>query len=141
MHAEVLIPWDFIVARRRSPTLTDGELPLMRVLWRRERATVADVVEALTERPRPAYNTVLTMLRILEEKGYVSHEKDGRAFVYQPRIGEQDARRNALGHLLGRLFDDSPSLLLLNLLEHQPVDADEIARLKRLIEEHEREAG
>jgi len=111
----------------------------MRVLWRRERATVADVVADLDERPRPAYNTVLTMLRILEQKGYVRHEKNGRAFVYEPRIGEQDARRSALRHLLGRLFEGSPSLLLLNLLQHEPVDAAEITRLKRLIEAHQPE--
>lgn len=113
----------------------------MRVLWRRDRATVSDVLADLDERPRPAYNTVLTMLRILEQKGYVSHEKDGRAFVYTARIGAADARRSAVDHLLGRLFDGSPSLLLLNLLEHGPVDASEIARLKRVIEDREREAS
>lgn len=122
-------------------TLTDGELRLMRVLWRRERATVANVLAEIDGRPRPAYNTVLTMLRILEQKGYVSHEKDGRAFVYLPRVGQQEARRSALGHLLGRLFDGSPSLLLLNLLEHEPVDAAEISRLKLLIEARERESA
>lgn len=112
----------------------------MRVLWHRERATVADVVADLNGRPRPAYNTVLTMLRILEQKGYVRHEKVGRAFVYETRIGEHDARQSALRHLLGRLFDGSPSLLLLNLLQHAPVDAAEVTRLKRLIEAHEQES-
>lgn len=126
------------MARRRSVTLTDGELRLMRVLWRRERATVSDVVEGLTEKPRPAYNTVLTLLKILEQKGYVTHEKDGRAHVFKPRIGEADARRSALRHLMGRLFEGSPSLLLLNLLEHEPVDAAETARLRALIDAHER---
>jgi BlaI family transcriptional regulator, penicillinase repressor len=110
----------------------------MRVLWRRERATVSDVVEALTEEPKPAYNTVLTLLRILEAKGYVSHEKGGRAYVFAARIGEQDARRSALRHLMGRLFEGSPSLLLLNLLEHEPVDAEEIGRLRQLIDAHEK---
>lgn len=127
------------MARRKSPTLTDGELRLMRVLWRHDRATVSEVVDALTDEPRPAYNTVLTMLRILEQKGYVTHEKDGRAFVFAARVGEEDARRSALSHLLGRLFDGSPSLLLLNLLEQEPVDAQEIARLKQLIESREKE--
>jgi predicted transcriptional regulator len=127
------------MARRRSIILTDGELRLMRVLWKRTRATVADVLADLDERPRPAYNTVLTMLRILEQKGYVTHEKGGRAFVYVPRVNEAAARRSALGHLLGRLFEDSPSLLLVNLLEHGPMDTAEIGRLKRLIEERERE--
>jgi predicted transcriptional regulator len=129
------------VARRPSITLTDGELRLMRVLWRRTRATVADVLADLDERPRPAYNTVLTMLRILEQKGYLRHQKEGRAFVFVPSVGEQDARRSAIGHLVTRLFEGSPSLLLLNLLEHGPVDADEIARLKRVIEARERKAS
>lgn len=126
--------------RRRSITLTDAELRLMRVLWRRERATVADVLEVLDERPKPAYNTVLTMLRILEQKGYASHEKDGRAFVFVARVGEEEARRSALGHLLRRLFDSSPSLLLLNLLEQEPVDAAEIIRLRQLLDARERES-
>ena len=106
----------------------------MRVLWRLERGTVAEVVAGLDNLDRPAYNTVLTMLRILEQKGYVTHEKDGRAFVFEPRIDEQQARGTALRHLLSRLFDGSPSLLLLNLLEHGPVDAAEIERLRVLIE-------
>jgi BlaI family penicillinase repressor len=109
----------------------------MRVLWRLEQATVAEVLVELDERPRPAYNTVLTMLRILEQKRYVTHEKDGRAFVFRARVGEQEARRSAVGHLLARLFEGSPSLLLLNLLEHEPVNPAEITRLKRLIEARE----
>jgi predicted transcriptional regulator len=111
----------------------------MRVLWRRQRATVSEVVDDIADEPRPAYNTVLTLLKILEQKGYVSHEKDGRAHVFTPRLGEEDARRSALQHLLGRLFDGSPSLLLLNLLEHEPVGADEIARLRDLIDAHDKE--
>ena len=81
------------------------------------------------------------MLRILEQKGYVSHEKDGRAFVYLPRVGQQEARRSALGHLLGRLFDGSPSLLLLNLLRARAGGRDgDQPGSSCLIEAHEREA-
>jgi len=69
------------MSRRKSATLTDGELRLMNVLWDKARATVRDVVAALPSPRRPAYSTVLTMLRILEEKGYARHEKRGRAFV------------------------------------------------------------
>src|SRR5688572_28651198 len=98
------------MARRRSPSLTDGEARLMAVLWDRKHATVADVVAAL--RPRATYSTVQTMLRILEVKGYVAHEKEGRAFVYHPIVDQKQARRRALSHLITRLFNNSPSLLV-----------------------------
>jgi predicted transcriptional regulator len=119
------------MARHRLPTLTDGEARLMHVLWDRGAATVAEVVEAL---PKATYSTVQTMLRILERKGYARHEKIGRAFVYQAVLDRHQARRRALGHLLARLFDNSPSLLVLNVLEDQQIDPDEIERLKKLIE-------
>lgn len=121
------------MARRRSPALTDGELRIMRTLWDCGRATVGEIVQRIEGRPRPAYNTVLTMLRILETKGYVRHQKDGRAFVYAPVIGRGEARRSALSHLLHRFFDGSPELLVLDLLGHDEASADEMERLRKLI--------
>ncbi len=122
--------------RRRSPALTDAEAPLMDVLWQRTQATVSEVVDALKEKKRAAhYSTVQTLLRILETKGYVSHEKVGRAFIYRPRVDERQARRRALSHLLTRLFNGSPSLLLLNVLEDGQIDAEELKRLKKIIED------
>ena len=123
------------MARRRSAALTDGELRIMRVLWDCSRATVGEIADGIEESPRPAYNTVLTMLRILETKGYVRHEKDGRAFVYAPLIGRSEARRNALSHLLHRFFDGSPELLVLDLLGHDEATPEEIERLKHLLGE------
>jgi predicted transcriptional regulator len=122
------------MARRRSPVLTDGEARLMAVLWRKGRATVGEVVTALKARRSPTYSTVQTMLRILESKGYVAHEKSGRAFVYRPLIGQKEARRSALSHLVSRLFDGSPSLLVLNVLEDEQIAPAELERLKKLIE-------
>lgn len=122
------------MSRRKSALLTDGELRLMQVLWDKGRATVGEVVDALPDPTPPAYNTVLTLLRILERKGYVTHEKDGRAFIYNPCIGRDDARRTAVTYLLRRFFDDSPSLLVLNLLELHKVEPQELRRLKALIE-------
>ena len=122
------------MARRRSPALTDGELRIMRVLWEQDRATVGDVVDALNDRPKPAYNTVLTMLRILERKGYVTHEKEGRAFTYVPLVDRGQARRHALSHLLKRFFDDSPEQLVLDLLGHDHSDAEELRRVRELID-------
>src|SRR5688500_13482353 len=110
--------------RPKSPTLTDGELRLMRVLWDKGESTVTDVVAALQTRPKPAYNTVLTLLRILEKKGYVSHRKDGRAFIFRPLVGRADARRSALSTLVNRFFEGSPHLLVLNLLEDDELSAE-----------------
>jgi BlaI family transcriptional regulator, penicillinase repressor len=121
--------------RKRSPSLTDGEARLMTVLWRKQTATVADVVAELKPRRSVTYSTVQTMLRILETKGYVAHEKVGRAFTYRPLIDEKQARRRALRHLLSRLFDNSPSLLVLNVLEDERIDSTEFERLKKLIED------
>ena len=123
------------MARRKSPTLTDGELRLMQVIWGRESATVGDVVDALTGQDGPAYSTVLTMLRILEQKGYLRHEKEGRAFVYYPVIGKNDARRSAIKHLMSRLFDNSPESLVLNLIENEELDREDLDRIKKLIDE------
>lgn len=123
--------------RKRSPTLTDGELRLMKVLWRLGHATVGDVVEALPPKRRPAYNTVLTMLRILEDKGYARHTKKGRAFVYTPVLDRAGARRSAIARLVRELFDGSPGELVLNVLEHEQVDAAELERLRRRLEESE----
>lgn len=122
------------MARRRSPTLTDVEARIMAVLWQQEQATVADVVAALQARRSPSYSTVQTMLRILEQKGYVAHEKIGRAFVYRPIIDQRQARRSALSHLVSRLFEGSPALLVLNVLEDERIDPAELERLKKLID-------
>lgn len=119
--------------RPRSPALTDAEARVMAVLWARGEATVGDVVAKL-RKPRPvAYSTVQTMLRILEAKGYVTHDKVARAFVYRPVVDAGQARRRALRHLIGRLFDGSPSLLVLNVLDDD-IDPEELARVKKLIE-------
>jgi BlaI family penicillinase repressor len=123
------------VARKPTPGLTDGETRIMNVLWARGRATVGEVVSLLPKHRPVAYNTVQTMLRILESKGYVSHDQAGRAFVYYPIVGQHAARRKALGHLLDALFDSSPSLLMLDLLEDERLGPAEIKRLKQMIDE------
>ncbi len=121
--------------RPRSPTLTDAEARVMSVLWKKERATVADVVGTLKRKRPVSYSTVQTILRILEDKGYVSHQKVARAFIYTPLVDERQARRRALKHLVARLFNDSPSLLVLNVLEDDQIEPEELSRLKKLIED------
>jgi len=123
------------MARRRSKTLTEAELRLMEILWEIGPATVGDVASALPKRQPLAYNTVLTVLRILEQKGCVRHEKQGRAFVYHPVLGRGQARHSALQYVLTRFFDNSPELLVLNILENEKIDPAELKRMRKRIEE------
>ena len=122
------------MARRTSPALTDAEARVMAAIWALKSATVADVVERLTtKKATPSYSTIQTMLRILESKGYVAHEKVARAFIYRPIVDERQARRRALRHLVSRLFEGSPSLLVLNVLDDEELDPAELQQLKKLI--------
>jgi BlaI family penicillinase repressor len=123
------------MARKRSPALTDAEARVMAVIWQRDTATVGDVVAALKRKRAVTYSTVQTMLRILETKGYVAHDKVERAFVYRPLIDQRQARQRALRHLVSRLFDGSPSLLVLNVLEDEKIDPAEWQQLKKVIED------
>ena len=123
------------MARKKSAHLTEAELRLMEVLWTRGCATVSEVLEGLPAKPALAYSTVITTLRILEDKGYVRHKKDGRAFQYEPLVDRRDARRSALKQLLQRFFEGSPELLMASLFESGEVDAKELQRLRRLVED------
>jgi predicted transcriptional regulator len=120
------------MARKQSPTLTEAELPIMDILWLKGSAAVTDVVAGLAN-SAVAYNTVLTTLRILERKGYVRHTKEGRAFVYHPVVERGEASRKAVRNVLKRFFQDSPELLILNVLEDEQMDEIELIRLKRMI--------
>jgi len=123
------------MSRQASRGLTDAELRLMDVLWERGTGTVSDVVEALPKSVPLAYSTVLTTLRILENKGYLTHRQEGRAYVYRPLIGRDQARQSAVSYLVRRFFDGSRDQLMLRLLEDKGIGARELKRLRRLIEE------
>ena len=122
------------MARRSSPGLTEAESEVMAALWRLQSASVGDVVATLRKGHQPSYSTVQTILRILETKGYVTHDKVARAFIYRPVVDQRQARRRAVRHLMSRLFDGSPSLLILNVLEDEDIDPAERTRLRKLIE-------
>jgi BlaI family transcriptional regulator, penicillinase repressor len=122
------------LARSKSATLTEAELRIMNVLWERRSATVHEVLEALPAKPALAYNSVLTIIRILERKGYVKHEKDKRAHVYLPLVDRKDATRFEVRHLVSRFFGNSNEQLLLNVLEETSIDAEELDRLRQLLE-------
>ena len=127
--------------RKQSATLTEAELRIMEVLWQRGTGTVQQVLEAMPGKPVLAYNSVLTIIRILEKKGDVRHVKDGRAHVYAPQIEREDARRSEVRHLVNRFFKNSHEQLVLNILEEQGVDQEELERLKELLKAREAGAG
>jgi predicted transcriptional regulator len=122
------------MARKKSPALTDAESQVMSVLWRLGQGSVGEVVSALSTTRAVSYSTVQTILRILETKGYVTHVKVLRAFVFRPLVDERQARRRALRHLVSRLFEGSPTLLVLNVLEDDEIDPVEREQLKKLLE-------
>jgi len=125
-----------VAGRKRSAALTDAEHRIMHVLWERPGSTVADVVEGIEGPDKPAYNSVLTILRILEKKGYVEHEKDGRAFVYSAILDRQQARQGALSQVLSRFFNGSRADLVMDLFGHEQANAEELARVRALLERH-----
>jgi predicted transcriptional regulator len=121
------------MARKKSPTLTEAELRLMDVLWACGEATVTEVAAALGDPPL-AYNTVLTTLRILEKKSYVKHRAAGRAFVYSPMVGRDEARSSVIDYVVSRFFDNSPRALMLKLLDAEHLDERDVARMRALLE-------
>jgi len=126
---------------KRSNTLTEAELRLMKILWRRGESAVNDLVAAIPDGEILAYNSVLTTIRILEQKGYVEHRQEGRAFIYRPCVAEQEASRSEVRHVLSRFFGDSRERLLLSLLGDEDISADELQRLKDLIRDAEPDSG
>jgi predicted transcriptional regulator len=115
-----------------SNTLTQAELRLMRVLWTRGESSVADLVAACAGESL-AYTSVLTTVRILEQKGYVTHRQEGRAFLYSPSVAEHEASRSEVRNVLQRFFGNSRERLLLSLLGDGDITAEELRRLKDAI--------
>jgi len=119
----------------KSATLTEAELRLMDVLWEQGPSSVQQVLDALPKKSQLAYNSVLTTIRILEKKGYVRHIKDGRAHIYRPLVEREEASRSEIRHLAHRFFKNSHEMLVLNILEDRGVDAEELKRLRQLLEQ------
>lgn len=117
---------------KQSTTLTEAELRIMEVLWVKGSCTVQQVQDWLTT--ALAYNSVLTTIRTLERKGLVKHAKDGRAHVYEPRIGREDATRSEVRHLVGRFFRNSHRALILNILQDEAIDSADLKRLREMLQ-------
>jgi BlaI family penicillinase repressor len=124
------------MARKKPKPLTRGELRIMEVLWDRRRSTVAEVTAALPP-PLPAYTTVLTMLRILEQKGVVGRDPRGKAHIYYPRIERDDAARSAIGEIVQSFFSNSKSALAVRLMAEERPSADDLDAIKSLVARYE----
>lgn len=111
------------------------ELQIMNVVWEKSKATVHDVKDTLGRGRKPAYSTILTMMRKLEVKGYLEHDVDDRTYVYRPAISRKVVRHGILGDIVDRLFEGSPSLLLNSLVEQKHISKKELREIQRLIKE------
>lgn len=118
---------------KRSITLTEAELRLMRILWQRGESAVSDMVAAVADATPLAYTSVLTTVRVLEKKGYVIHRQEGRAFLYSPCIQQHEAGRSEVTHVLQRFFGNSRERLMLALLGDEEISPEELRRLKQAI--------
>lgn len=129
------------MAGKPGNVLTNLELKLMKIVWSLGNATVRNVKNALPRRKPLAYSTVLTVMRILERKGFVRHESMDRTYVYYPIVTREQAVKAMVRNLTTRLFDGSAELLMVNILQKEKLTPEELRRLKKLIEEKEKETG
>lgn len=118
--------------------LGDLQLAIMRVLWSRSEATVAEVHEALEPERGLALTTIATMLTKLEKKGVVDHRAEGRKFIYRPLVSEGQVRRSMVADLTSQLFRGDVTALVNHLLAEHEIDRGELSQLRELISDHER---
>lgn len=123
------------MSQKKTLMLTNAEHRIMEVIWAKGSATVADVVEAL--KGEDAYTTILTLMRILKVKGYLSSRKEGRAFVFVPRVDRDTIARRAVHQLLSKFFAGSPSELVLAFLREEELTAAELDVIKKKITDSE----
>lgn len=119
------------MARPKSPALTEREMEIMQILWARGRATADEVRQGLKDQSHDS--TVRTLLRVLEDKGHVRHEVEGKSYIYFPAIVRTSAQRTAVKDLLGRFFGGSAEDLVLRLLEDKEIDHRELQELLRAV--------
>ena len=119
--------------RKKAPVLTQRELEIMKVVWEMGKATVAEVRVALYPGAKLAYTTVLTLMRILEQKGFLQHETKGRAYLYHPRISQKKVKRLMVRDLVERAFDGSAELLLVSLIENGNLLPEDLERIRKAI--------
>lgn len=124
--------------RPRATVLTEQELEIMKVIWDRERVTVRDVYETLLERRKVAYTTVMTMMRILEDKGYLSKSEAAKAYVYEATEAKEHVVGGMVSEFLQRVFDGAAKPLLLHLAENREVSAKEMEEIAAILKKRKK---
>jgi BlaI family penicillinase repressor len=122
------------MARKKSTQLTDSEQSIMEILWKKEQASVREITDTLNEEKATAYTTVQTMCKILADKGYADFHKEGKAFIYTPKITQKEARKGALTSLLNKFFGGSPEVLAQHLMQETDIELDDLAALQKEID-------
>lgn len=122
------------MVRPTAPHLTEHELRIMQILWSASPLSVADILERLERQPKPAYTSLLTVVRTLEQKGHIGHEKESKAHLYYPILRKQVYQRRELQRLVHGLFEGDAFALAVNLVKSERLDETEVAELKELLE-------
>jgi predicted transcriptional regulator len=128
------------LTRKKPTTLTEFEQRIMTILWDRQEASVREVCDSLSREKPVAYTTILTMLKILKDKGFVAHRKQGKAFIYHPLVNQKEARKSALTKLINQLFQGSPEILAQHLIAENNLDLAEIKALQDSLGDPEEKA-
>ena len=124
--------------KARKPVLTEHELAIMQIVWQRPAVTVRDVYEELLKRRKIAYTTVMTMMGILEGKGYLKKNRDAKAYVYRPTKGKSKVLGSMVSDFVNRVFDGSAKPLLVHLVENEHLSQEELDEIAGLLKEKER---
>jgi BlaI family penicillinase repressor len=126
--------------RPAKATLTDQELEIMKVVWDLNQATVRDIYEKLLEHRRIAYTTVMTMMKILEEKGHLTKNQDDRAHLYRPAQPKHAVLQGMVREFVNRVFNGSAEPLLLHLVEDDKISNEDLAEITRLVKASRRKS-
>lgn len=121
--------------RPRQPGLTENELEVMQILWRESPLTVSEILNYLQRKPMPAYTSLLTLVQTMEKKGYIKHQKSGKAFAYLPVLRQKKFMIAEVKRVAKRLLGGSPGMLVLNLVENDQLNQNEIEALRQLLKE------
>lgn len=121
--------------RPRQPGLTENELEVMQILWNQAPLKISDILDSLRRTPKPAYTSLLTLVQTMEKKGYIRHQKIGKAFVYLPILQQKKFLISEIKRMAKRLLGGSPGMLVLNLVENEQLNETEIHTLKQLLKD------